>query len=62
MSDSDDWEKEVDEVIESGGKDEAKAKKFDDEDAVDSDEERAKKAEEKKKQTAANAEAPRSKA
>jgi len=62
MSDSDDWEKNVDEVVESGGKDESKAKKFNDEDAVDSDEERAKANELKKKQAIASAEAPRQKA
>ena len=43
MNDSDDdWEKNVDEVVESTGKDDAKKTKFNDEDAVDSDEERQK--------------------
>jgi hypothetical protein len=62
MSDSDDWEKNVDEVVESTGKEESKAKKFNDEDAVDSDEERQKAEEKRKQQAALNAEAPRQKA
>lgn len=48
MSD-DDWENAIDEVVETGGKEESKTKdKFKDEDAVDSDEERKKKAEQLK--------------
>jgi hypothetical protein len=62
MSDSDDWEKNVDEVVESTGKEESKATKFNDEDAVDSDEEKLKAEEKKKKQAAIIAEAPRQKA
>ena len=62
MSDSDDWEKNVDEVVESTGKEESKTKKFNDEDAVDSDEERLKAEEQKKKQAALTADAPRQKA
>jgi hypothetical protein len=62
MSDSDDWEKNVDEVVESTGKEESKATKFKDEDAVDSEEERTKAEEQKRKQTATLTEAPRSKA
>ena len=53
MSDSEDWENEVDDIIE--GKEEVKKNKFEDEDAVDSDEERkqaAKQAEEAKKNAA----------
>jgi hypothetical protein len=43
MNDSDDdWEKNVDEVVEGTGKDEGKKALFNDEDAVDSDEERQK--------------------
>ena len=49
MSD-DDWEKEVDDIVENK-KEEVKTNKFADEDAVDSDEER-KKAEEGKKSNA----------
>ena len=43
MNDSDDdWEKNVDEVVENTGKDDSKKALFNDEDAVDSDEERQK--------------------
>jgi len=60
MSDSDDWEKEVDDIVEDKKEEVKVQSKFDDEDAVDSDEERAK--EEVKKQAAkANAEPARKK-
>jgi hypothetical protein len=58
MSDSDDWEKEVDEIVDNKKEEVKVQNKFDDEDAVDSDEERAKE-EEKKKAANANAEPAR---
>ena len=60
MSDSDDWEKEVDEIVDNKKEEVKVQNKFDDEDAVDSDEERAKE-EEKKKAANANAEPARKK-
>lgn len=50
MSDSDDWEKEVEDILEDKKEEEKKEDgKFQDEDAVDSDEEREKAAAEAKK-------------
>ena len=42
MSDSDDWEKEVDDIVEDKKEEVKVQNKFDDEDAVDSDDERKK--------------------
>ena len=62
MSD-DDWENAIDEVVESGTKEETTTKdKFKDEDAYDSEEERNKKAEALKLAAAAKAEPARVKA
>jgi len=58
MSD-DDWEKEVDDIVENK-KEEVKTNKFaDEEDNVDSDDEKKKKEEEAKKLQATNAQPPR---
>jgi hypothetical protein len=63
MNDSDDdWEKNVDEVVEGTGKDDGKKVLFNDEDAVDSDEERQKQEELKKLAASSKTEATRTKA